>query len=172
MSSGQTGQSGDLVKPSLPMMIILGDDQGVVLDQFKSKFGRALLSDPFKDRTSRHNWYFFKGESTLYWWLSDRNKSLSNQFMIFKNPIVVVIINYRYAEKNPIEKLNDVYKIVCDELLERHPLTRMLIIGYKFQKKLQTHRNFKKEVLSWCLDRRKDLNEESFCDYEEEIIFD
>jgi hypothetical protein len=153
-----------------PFYMILGDEQGVVLDQLKTVVGRPLLSEPTRDRRKLHNWYFFKGEEGIYWWLGEGNSSLNHQFMIFKNPIVVLVINYRYSEQEPVEKLNDFYKIITKDLLEgdNHPKLKIIVVGYKFQKNLTTHRRYKKAILSWCLNRQHETEDEEFCDYLED----
>lgn len=190
IGGGETGNDRGLietdggdVRPPKPFYIVVGDEQGTVLEKLRTKLGKPLLSEPHRDRTKKHNWYLFKdgggvrhdggidsGEGgRTFWWLGEGNSSLNHHFMIFKNPIIMVVINYRYAEKAPIEKLEEIYSMVVKELMEgdRHPNLRMMVVGYKFQKGLKSHRGYKKDVLQWVLSRQKEI-EEDFCDYVED----
>lgn len=171
-TKSESHESPKSESPKKPFYLILGDEQGNILDQLKRTIGRPLLSEPSRNKEKLHNWYLFKGDQGIYWWLKEGNSSLNHQFMIFKNPIIVIIINYRYSEKKPIEKLDDFYRIITQELVEGnlHPNLKLMVIGYKFQKNLVTHRSYKKDILSWCLARQHETGEEDFCDYLEDFI--
>jgi hypothetical protein len=122
----------------LPFIIVLGDN-----DDFLNLLGNNNCKNILEAK-KQQGWTLYRSKSSLYWYITDKVKNLTKQFMIYNNPIIYLIVNFKSS--NYLDSLISNYNMVTRDL---HNLSNVLIIGFNYSPKI--HMPMKQKVLEWIV---------------------